>query len=475
VKGTGRGTGAAGPAATAIALAVAALCGVVTQSRAEPVITTQSISPPVPKASSKPPATSLQKPPQSPAQKPTENPTQTPTQTPSMTQAQTPQPVTLSPAAFTDLPGWETDDHLAALKTFVKSCDKVIKGVPGAQADATAAALADACRAAIALKSPTKASAKKFFETRFVPNRVVHKDACGLLTGYYEPVLEGSRTREGQFQTPVYRRPPDLQNVVAETQRAAKSDALTHVRKTDAGTTPYYTRAEIEQGALANKGLELLYLADPVDVFFMHIQGSGRVHLTDGTTTRINYDGKNGHPYSSIGRYLIEKGLLDANKVSMQSLCKWLRADPDRGQKVMWQNASFIFFRELKGLDAEAGPMGALSVSLTPGRSLAVDPTYAPLGAPVYVSAPTLTHAGGKKGDGFNRLMVAQDVGSAIKGPERGDIYFGSGDKAGRIAGVTKHPGNFFVLVPQSAQKPAQSAGQPRESLPWQTTDKAGR
>jgi len=387
-----------------------------------------------------------------------------------MTQAQTPQPVTMTPATFAELPGWEADDHLAALKTFVKSCDKVIKGVPGALDDATAAALADVCRAAVALKKPTKASAKAFFESRFVPNRIVHKDNCGLLTGYYEPVLEGSRTREGPYQTPIYRRPPDLVNVVPETQRAAKSDALTHVRKTETGTTPYYTRAEIEQGALANKGLELLYLADPVDVFFMHIQGSGRVHLTDGTTTRINYDGKNGHPYSSIGRYLIEKGLIDANKVSMQNLCKWLREDKERGQKVMWQNASFIFFRELKDLDAGAGPMGALSVPLTPGRSLAVDPTYAPLGAPVYVSAPTL-NPGGKKGAGFNRLMVAQDVGSAIKGPERGDIYFGSGDKAGRIAGVTKHPGNFFVLVPQ----PAASAGQARESLPWQTTDKAGR
>ncbi len=464
MKGTGRGIGAAGRAATAIALTVAGLSAVVTQSLAEPVITTQSISPPIPKASTKPPVTSPQMPSQTPAQKPTQNPP--------MAQPQTPQPVTMTPATFADLPGWETDDHLAALKTFVKSCDRVIKGIPGANADATEAALADACRAAMALKSPTKASAKKFFESRFVPNRFVHKDSCGLLTGYYEPVLEGSRTREGVFQTPVYRRPPDLQNVVAETQRAAKSDALTHVRKTDTGTTPYYTRAEIEQGALANKGLELLYLADPVEVFFMHIQGSGRVHLTDGTTTRINYDGKNGHPYSSIGRYLVERGLIDANKVSMQNLCKWLRADPDRGQKVMWQNASFIFFRELKGLDAEGGPMGALAVPLTPGRSLAVDPTYAPLGAPVYVSAPTLKPAGAKKGAGFNRLMVAQDVGSAIKGPERGDIYFGSGDKAGRIAGVTKHPGNFFVLVPQ---QPGASVGQARESLPWQTTEKAGR
>ena len=151
----------------------------------------------------------------------------------------------------------------------------------------------------------------------------------GLLTGYYEPVLEGSRTPEGKFQTPVYKRPPDLVNVVDEADRASKPDGLTHVRQTAAGELPYPTRAEIEQGALAGKGLELLYLEDPVEVFFMHIQGSGRIHLTDGTTVRINYDGKNGHPYTSIGRYLIDNNLLAANKVSMAALGKWLR-EPTR-------------------------------------------------------------------------------------------------------------------------------------------------
>ncbi len=265
----------------------------------------------------------------------------------------------------------------------------------------------------------------------------------GLLTGYYEPVLEGSRTPQGKFQTPVYKRPPDLVNVVDEADRASKPDGLTHVRQTSAGQSAYPTRAEIEQGALAGKGLELLYLEDPVEVFFMHIQGSGRIHLTDGTTVRINYDGKNGHPYTSIGRYLIDNNLLAANKVSMAALGKWLREDKARGQQVMWQNRSFIFFRELAN-EAE-GPMGAMSVALTPGRSLAVDTGYHTLGTPLYVSAPTLGHA--TKEGGFNRLMVAQDVGSAIKGPERGDIYFGSGDKAGKLAGVTKHEGNFFVLA----------------------------
>ena len=378
-----------------------------------------------------------------------------------------PQPVTLQAAAFADLPGWQADDHLAALKTFVKSCDKVIKGIPGAPDDAASVALADACRAAIAIKSPTKASAKAFFESRFVPNRVIHKESCGLLTGYYEPVLEGSRTRAGPYQTPIYRRPPDLLNVVAETQRAVKSDSLTHVRKTDTGTQPYfYTRRDRaggarQQGARASlprrSRRRVLHAHPGFRPHPSHRRDDDRASTTTARTAT---------PIRRSGAISCEKGLLDANKVSMQKLCKWLRDDPERGKQVMWQNASFIFFRELKDVEADAGPMGALSVSLTAGRSLAVDPTYAPLGSPVYVSAPTLPPISGKKGDGFNRLMVAQDVGSAIKGPERGDIYFGSGEKAGKIAGVTKHPGNFFVLVPVSVQD--------HPALPWQTTDQAG-
>jgi membrane-bound lytic murein transglycosylase A len=379
----------------------------------------------------------------------------------------------LERVTFADLPGWERDDHLAALKTFLKSCDGVIKTASKHVTKATSQCkvstddLAAACRAAQGLTSPTKASAKAFFETQFVPHRVAQKSAKGLLTGYYEPVMEGSRTAQGKFQTPVYKRPLDLVNVVAEADRASKPDGLTHVRQTSAGVAPYPTRAEIEQGALAGKGLELLYLEDPVEVFFMHIQGSGRIHLTDGTTVRINYDGKNGHPYKSIGRYLIDEGLLAADRVSMQALGKWLRADKARGQQVMWQNQSFIFFRELD--DAE-GPMGAMSVALTQGRSLAVDTAYHTLGTPLYVSAPDLGHA--TKHGSFNRLMVAQDVGSAIKGPERGDIYFGSGDKAGKLAGVTKHAGKFFVLLPTTAQS-AEQGLRFGERLPWQTTVKS--
>lgn len=382
----------------------------------------------------------------------------------------------LEPATFADLAGWETDDHLKAFKTFLKSCDDTIRMAERpttraiAQCRVPGSVLAAACRQAQSASVSIKAAAKAYFEANFAPHRVVHGKDEGLLTGYYEPVMKGSRTRQGRFQTPVYKRPTDLMNLVDETDRASKPDGLTHVRRTSSGTAAYPTRAEIEQGALDGKGLELLYLEDPVEAFFMHIQGSGRVELTDGTTVRINYDGKNGHPYSSIGRYLIENDILPANRMSMKALGKWLRADRDRGQKVMWQNQSYVFFRELAGGD---GPMGAMQVELTPGRSLAVDPAYHALGTPIYLSVPGLR--GATKDNGFHRLMVAQDVGSAIKGAERGDIYFGSGETAGKRAGTTRHAGNFYVLLPVAAQAAAGQGLRFGEHLQWQTTVKSAR
>lgn len=355
--------------------------------------------------------------------------------------------ISLKPVTYADLPGWKQDDHLAALKAFLRSCETVIAAAEtgdGKAGGELAPALAKVCAAAQSLARPTRAAARAFFEQHFVPHRVVRKQGHGFLTGYYEPVLSGSRKPQGRFRTPIYKRPPDLVNVVSETQRASKSAGYTHLRKTAKGTEPYPTRAEIEQGALKGQGLELLYLADPVDAFFMQVQGSGRIKLTDGSSVRVNYDGKNGHPYTSVGRYLVDKGYMKKDEVTLQSLRRWLRADPERGKKAMWQNASFVFFRELKG-EGALGPLGALGVPLTPGRSLAVDPAFHPLGAPVYVTAPSLKISAER---GFKRLMVAQDVGSAIKGPERGDIYFGSGEKAGRLAGTTQHAGSFFVLLP---------------------------
>jgi membrane-bound lytic murein transglycosylase A len=368
-----------------------------------------------------------------------------------------PHGTSFAPVSFNDLPDWSRDDHAAAFKAFVKSCDRVMNAAERGTSAGTAApkpGLLVACSEAAMLSSSklTAEKAKSFFERMFEPHRVRHGQPQGLLTGYYEPVLEGSRVETERFKTPVYRRPPDLVNVVDETMRGAIGGKLTHVRAIGDKLEPYPTRAEIEQGALNGRGLELVYLADPVDAFFMHIQGSGRIKLTDGTSIRIGYDGKNGHPYTSIGRYLIDQGLLAADGISLRSLAKWLRAEPKRGREVMWQNASYVFFRELERKDANA-PKGALGIPLTPGRSLAVDASIHALGTAIYVSAPTLTHA--SKQGGFARLMIAQDVGSAITGPERGDIYFGSGDAAGRLAGITKHPGNFFVLLPREVKTEA--------------------
>lgn len=190
-----------------------------------------------------------------------------------------------------------------------------------------------------------------------------------------------------------------------------------------------------------------MYLKNPVDVFFMQVQGSGRIRLPNGSKVRVTYDGKNGHPYTSVGRYLIDTGQFTTEQVSLQSLETWLKADPARGQKAMWQNKSYVFFRELAGAEPD-GPHGALQIPLTTGRSLAIDTAYHALGLPVWVASQKLVHA--TQSGGFHRLMVAQDVGSAIRGPERGDIYFGSGVAAGKLAGITKHPANFIVLLPKT-------------------------
>ena len=354
------------------------------------------------------------------------------------------------PAAFTDLPGWTADDHAAAFRAFLKSCARLVEiaSRPEARAKAPEPLIA-ACRLALARTGHKidSAEARVFFEHAFTPHRVVHASPRGLLTGYYEPILDGSRVPTPRFTVPVLRRPPDLENIVAEMDRAAVGGGYSHARRTSGGLEPYHTRTAIEEGALAGQGLELVWLADPVDTFFMHIQGSGRIRLPDGAFIRLAYDGKNGHPYASIGRHLIDQGVIGADAMTLGRLGAYLKADAARGRQIMRHNPSYVFFRELSPAEAIA-PKGALDIALTPGRSLAVDAAVHTLGSPVYVSAPTLTHASG--GRAFQRLMVAQDVGSAIRGPERGDIYFGSGPRAGALAGVTKQPGSFHVLMPRA-------------------------
>jgi membrane-bound lytic murein transglycosylase A len=352
--------------------------------------------------------------------------------------------VSFEPIDFSEIEGWQDDDQAAAFATLLKSCRR-ITAKPG-----SANISAGACTAALTLAERGEVSreaARSFFEAHYTPYRVVAPKP-GRVTGYYEPEIEGSREKSAKFSVAAYGRPDDLVAVKPDEMRARDSAAgvLTAMRKTDDGLVPFYTREEIDKGALAGRNLELVYL-DPVELFFMQVQGSGRVRLPDGTHVRLGYATKNGHPYTSIGKLLA--GREDRPKaLSMHGIKDWIHADSERGKKLMWENKSYVFFRLLDEKEGEGGPIGAQSVSLTPERSLAVDPSFHALGLPIFVEAPELTKPDGTP---FRRLMIAQDVGSAIKGPERGDIYWGSGDRAGAIAGTTLAPAHFIVLKPNEA------------------------
>jgi membrane-bound lytic murein transglycosylase A len=343
------------------------------------------------------------------------------------------QGIRLKPVSFAEIEGWAEDDHAAAFAALLKSCRRR----PSDDA---------LCQDASALgKKPGRKAARRFFQDHYAAYRVDEPEP-GLVTGYYEPEVTGSRTRTGKFQIPVYRRPDDIVQLKPDELRALYNASFSVGRRNGEELVPYYTRAEIEAGALSGKGLELLYLDDPVELFFMQVQGSGRVRLTDGSWVRLGYAAKNGHSYTSIGKLLIARAEARPQDLTMEGLKSWLRADPARGQALMQENKSYVFFRELTKAEAAEGPVGAQGVPLTPGRSLAVDAAYHKLGTPVFVSAPNLKTP---QGAPFRRLMIAQDVGSAIRGKERGDIFWGSGAEAGAIAGRTKEKARFYVLLPK--------------------------
>ncbi|MGH6750130.1 MAG: murein transglycosylase A [Methyloceanibacter sp.] len=340
--------------------------------------------------------------------------------------------ITLRPVSFAELPGWAEDDQAVAFGALLKSCRKT-------------QSLDAACAAALALgEGVSRETARDFFEANYTPNVVEGSDTAGLVTAYYEPEVKGSRARGGAFQVPVYGRPADLITIIPETERARFNNRITGFRDTPQGQVPYYTRAEIDGGALEGRGLELLYLDDPVELFYMQVQGSGVVRLPDGSRLRLTYAGKNGYPYTSIGKLLVERGEIAKGAANMEAVKAWLHADAARGRALMEENRSYVFFAEL-GSGSE-GPIGGEGVPLTPGRSLAVDAAYHKLGLPVFVTAPDLADETGRP---FRRLMIAQDVGSAIRGPERGDIFFGTGEAAGAKAGGTAHPAWFFILLPK--------------------------
>ncbi len=286
------------------------------------------------------------------------------------------------------------------------------------------------------LEDPQKARA--FFEQNFAAFRI--RAEPGLLTSYFEPVLKGSRTRSREFQVPVYRRPADLKPLPPG--HALSADDLTAGREISGRFEPYFTRGEIEAGALEGRGLEILYLADAIDAFIMHVQGSGLVELDDGTAVRLTFDGKNGYPYTSVAKRLVERGDLSIEDAHMEGMVAWLRAQPEPGI-YLHENRSYVFFKELA--PSEAGPKGSIGAQLFAGRSLAADPLYHKLGMPIWVAAPGLTF----DGHPLKRLVVAQDTGSAIRGPQRGDIFAGIGMEAGRIAGRVRHSCEFVILRPR--------------------------
>lgn len=397
-----------------------------------------------------------------------------------------PPELVLEPATFGDLPGWVDDHPGEALPALLQSC-RVFARRPADRPvgpDGIGGRVEDwrvPCRDAGRLEGAGAAAVRAFFQERFRPWAVTDRGApVGLFTGYYEPSLRGSRRRHGPYRTPLYRTPRDLVSVDLGAFREDLAGRRIAGRVRDGRLLPYPERSAIASGALEGRDLEIVWVDDPVDAFFLHIQGSGRVVMEDGSVLRLGYAGQNGHPYTAIGRELVARGALALEEVSMQSIRRWLAEHPEEAPEVMAANASFVFFRTLDG----PGPLGSLGVPLTPGRSLAVDRTFLPLGAPVWLSGwmpepaapeeasqrsrppaldageptshpdeagagPPSTDAGRRP---LRRLLVAQDTGGAIRGPVRGDLFWGPGDRAAATAGRMKHEGRLWLLLPRTVE-----------------------
>ena len=301
---------------------------------------------------------------------------------------------------FSQLDGWENDDHAAALKVFLSTCG-----------DMKSPNWKGLCRAAA-----EQTNAKAFFELFFRPVEISDGKPA-LFTGYFEPELDGDLYRSDRFRFPVYALPPEARD------------------------GRWISRRDMEETrAMEGRGLEIAWVDDAVELFFLQIQGSGRIRLPDGRFIRVGYGGKNGHEYRSIGQELVRRGVYNVHQVSAQVIKNWVRRNPIDGLELLRHNPSYVFFREVSEVPAHLGPLGAMNRSVTTMRTVAVDPRYTPLGAPVWVEKDGKTK--------IRSLMIAQDTGSAIKGAQRADIFFGTGDAAGRKAGRLKDPGRMVVLMP---------------------------
>ncbi|MDE2585138.1 MAG: murein transglycosylase A [Betaproteobacteria bacterium] len=343
----------------------------------------------------------------------------------------------LQAARWEDLPGWGEDDLSAAWPAFLLSC----KGMAGKREWPL---WRPACEEAATLDAKDNANLRRFFESRFQPYLLTNPEGTteGLITGYYEPLLKGSRQRGKLYPFPIFGVPEDLLTIdLSEVVPELKNYRL-RGRLQGHRVVPYWSRAELMAREDSLKAKALAWVEDPIELFFLQIQGSGRIKLPDGGVVRVGYGDQNGHPYQSIGRVLIERGELKPEQASMQGIQAWARANPAKVSDVLNANPSYVFFRELD-LPPNEGPIGALGVPLTPERSIAVDQRSTPLGAPVFLSATRPN-----SNQSLRRLMLAQDTGGAIKGVVRADFFWGYGADAGAMAGKMKQSGQMWVLLP---------------------------
>lgn len=339
-------------------------------------------------------------------------------------------------ADWTELPGWKDDDLLLAWQAFRKGCVRL----------AAQAQWQTVCAAA-ETSPENREAARLFFENHFQPYRLINDDgsANGLATGYYEPLLKGSRSPTRRYRYPLYATPDDLLRVDLSAF-GLRSQPMLRGRLENGQVVPYFDRARIDSAESPARGKEIAWVQDPVELFFLQVQGSGRIALPDGSFLRVGFAEHNGHPYRSIGRYLVDHGELSLEQASMQGIKAWARQNPMRLRELLNHNPRYVFFRELPAAGRD-GPLGALNVPLTATRSVAIDPQYVTLGAPVFLS--TTWPLSDKP---LNRLMAAQDTGSAIRGPVRADFFWGFGDEAGRQAGRMRQTLRMWVLLPKSVE-----------------------
>ncbi|MFC5586701.1 murein transglycosylase A [Nitratireductor kimnyeongensis] len=353
------------------------------------------------------------------------------------------------PCSFQDVPGWQQDSVLDAFHAFARSAARVeSKPYRSGSLGVVLSAFESAHAAARVLPSADERAARAFFEDHFIPCRIRSEDGGpGFVTGYYEPEVEASSVKTDRFHVPLYRRPDDLVDVDDSNRPNDLDPYFAFARETDSGLVAYHDRSAIDRGALGDRGLELVWLDNRVDAYFIHVQGAARLRLQDGTPMRVTYAAKSGHHFTGAGKVLIERGELSPESVTMQSIRAWFSENPDRIDEILWRNRSFIFFRETEIGDEKLGPVAAAKVQLAPGRSIAVDRLLHTFGTPFFIDAPDL-RAGND--EPFRRLMIAQDAGSAITGQARADLFIGSGAAAGEIAGGIRHKADFYALVPRA-------------------------